>query len=99
MRFEIELSPDAQGQLEALNKSDQIRILNSIETQLRHEPLRSTRHRKVMRSNLIASRELRVGDFRVYYDVDEPSNTVLLRAIGIKRGNRLYIAGEEVDLS
>ena len=52
-----------------------------------------------MRSNLIATHELRIGDFRVYYDVDTEEQDVLVRAIGVKRHNRVIIGGQEVDLS
>ena len=43
--------------------------------------------------------ELRVDNLRVFYDVptDTP-NVVLVVAIGEKRGNRLYIADEEIHL-
>jgi hypothetical protein len=51
-----------------------------------------------MRSNLVATRELRVGEFRAYYDVDQPELRVLIRAIGVKTGNRVFIGGEEADL-
>ena len=51
-----------------------------------------------MRSNIIATWELRVGGFRVYYDVDDFEPVVIVRAIGSKIGNRLFIAGEEITL-
>jgi hypothetical protein len=52
-----------------------------------------------MRSNIIANRELRTGDFRIYYNVDVPKNIVLIRAIGEKRRNRVFIGGEEFELT
>lgn len=52
-----------------------------------------------MRPNPIAPWELRIGTLRVYYDVEEtPELRVYIRAIGIKRRNRIYIGGEEVQL-
>jgi mRNA-degrading endonuclease RelE of RelBE toxin-antitoxin system len=52
-----------------------------------------------MLPNPIASWELRVGDLRVYYEVDdEPEPIVFINAIGIKRRNRVWIGGEEVEL-
>lgn len=51
-----------------------------------------------MRPNPLASQELRIGDLRVYYDVTEDSQTVMVVAIGIKRGNRAFIGGREVRL-
>ncbi len=52
-----------------------------------------------MRSNLLATWELRVGNFRVYYDVNELERTVLVRAIGIKHHAKVSIGGKELDLS
>lgn len=51
-----------------------------------------------MRSNFIATWELRVGDLRVYYDVDVVERSVYLRAVGVKLGGRLFIGGEEIEL-
>jgi mRNA-degrading endonuclease RelE of RelBE toxin-antitoxin system len=98
MAYEIDFSPDAIEHLSALRPFEQRRIADSIETQLRHEPLRDSRHRKPMRSNLVATRELRVGDYPAYYDVDQSELKVLIRAIGVKTGSRVFIGGEEVDL-
>ncbi len=74
-------------------------MLSEVESQLTNEPLLPTRRRKPMRSNLIATWELRVGNLRVYYDVDDARMLVLIRAVGVKRHNRVFIGGEEVELS
>jgi hypothetical protein len=35
----------------------------------------------------------------VYFNVEEePEKVVFVRAVGIKKRNRLYIAGEEIEL-
>ncbi|MBI3329183.1 MAG: hypothetical protein HYZ81_21085 [Nitrospinae bacterium] len=47
----------------------------------------------------MASWELRIGSLRVYYDVmDDPEPLVEIVAVGIKRGNQVYIGGELYDL-
>ena len=56
-----------------------------------------------MRSNSLASWELRVDNLRLYYDLvdeteSEPPVIVVIRAIGVKEGNRVFIGGEEVEL-
>jgi hypothetical protein len=51
-----------------------------------------------MRPNSLASWELSIGDLRVYYDVTEELQTVTVVAVGIKRGNRVSIGGEEKQL-
>ena len=72
-------------------------IVNGIEVQLAHEPLVETRNRKHLRANPLAPWELRVRQMRVFYEVDEPGIVTIL-AIGRKRGNRLYIEGDEIEL-
>lgn len=42
--------------------------------------------------------ELRVGRFRVSFDVDEAVGTVQIVAVGQKVHNRLYIGNEEIEL-
>jgi mRNA-degrading endonuclease RelE of RelBE toxin-antitoxin system len=53
---------------------------------------------KKLRPNRLAERELRIGRFRVFYDVDEGNAVVKIEAVGHKRGNRLYVGGEEFQL-
>ena len=72
--------------------------MHSIEEQLTGDPLAITRRKKEMRSNIIAARELRTGNFRIYYNVDVPNRVVLIRAISQKKHNRVFIGGEEYDL-
>ena len=74
-------------------------VVDAIKVQLRHEPFRETRNRKPRRPNPLAPWELRVGELRIFYeeDVDE-ADLVNILAVGIKRGNRLFIAGKEIAL-
>lgn len=51
-----------------------------------------------MRPNEIAGWELKIGKFRVFYNVEEPVRVVTIEAIGVKLGNRVYIRGEEKRL-
>ena len=62
-------------------------ILDSIEKQLINTPDSATRNRKVL-ANLIPPWEgiepvweLRVGEYRVFYDVSHDDETVLVRAV------------------
>jgi mRNA-degrading endonuclease RelE of RelBE toxin-antitoxin system len=62
-------------------------ILDAIEEQLTRTPTRETRHRKLL-AGLIPPFEavppiweLRVGDYRVLYDVSEEEKTVFVRAV------------------
>ena len=52
-----------------------------------------------MRPNPIAPWELRIGNLRVYYDVQEkPERVVHVRAVGIKLRKRVHIGREVIDL-
>ena len=70
------------------------------ETQLVHEPDGETRNRKPLKRPVIfgADWELRLGPgnrFRVFYQVDREKREVRILAIGVKKGNVLFIEGKE----
>jgi mRNA-degrading endonuclease RelE of RelBE toxin-antitoxin system len=96
--FRIELTPEAIDDLESLRAFDQKRLVNAMEVQLAHEPARETRNRKKLRPNDLAEWELRVEAFRVFYDVLAEDKVVKVVAIGVKKGNDLFIHGEEYEL-
>jgi mRNA-degrading endonuclease RelE of RelBE toxin-antitoxin system len=96
--FQIVYMPDARDHLRGLSAVERVTILDAVDEMLVHEPTVETRHRKALRSNLIAGWELRVGDFRVFFDVRVDDMIVAISAIGIKTHNRLVIGGEEVEL-
>ena len=96
--FTIDISDEALDELRQLRKRDSTRIFDEIERQLAHQPNVETRNRKLLRPNPFAEWELRADKFRVFYDVDTDSETVLVKAVGIKVGNQLFIRGEEFPL-
>lgn len=52
-----------------------------------------------MRTNPLATWELRIGKLRVYYDVEEqPEPLVRILAIGIKERNQVWIGNKRVNL-
>jgi mRNA-degrading endonuclease RelE of RelBE toxin-antitoxin system len=74
-------------------------VLDVVGRSLTHEPTLPTRQRKVLRANPVAPWELRIGNLRVYYEVkDDPERLVVVKAIGVKQRNRVLIGGEEVEL-
>lgn len=74
-------------------------VLNVVERQLGHEPTVETRNRKPMRPNPMAPWELRIGNLRVYYDVEsKPEPVVYIRAVGVKLRNRVRIGKEVIEL-
>lgn len=97
--YRIEYSPEAEAHLRALNRRQQVTVLDSVDRLLVHQPTEQTRNRKPMRPNPLAGWELRLGELRVYYDVvEEPQAAVLINAVGVKDGNTVRIGGKVVQL-
>jgi len=84
--------------LATLSKRQQVIVLNSVREQLETEPTLRTRNRKPLRPNRLAGWELRIGNLRVFYDVDETEVFVDVKAIGVKIRNDVFIAGEVFEL-
>ena len=97
MAYEIRFASTAKRHLQKFPVGERAVIVAAVETQLSHEPLVETRNRKRLRPNPIAPWELRVRSLRVFYEVDQPGVVTVL-AIGEKRGSRLYLGGEEMEL-
>jgi len=97
-RCEIEFTRRAYSHLEALRRYDRNAILNAIKEQLVHVPDEETRNRKLLRANPLADWELRIGQHRVFYEVDANHRKVTILAVGVKDRNKLIIEGKEVVL-
>jgi mRNA-degrading endonuclease RelE of RelBE toxin-antitoxin system len=99
LTYRIEYSPDAADHLRALSARHQANIIDNVEEQLAYQPAVETRNRKPMRPNPVAPWELRIGQFRVYYDIEEkPKRVVFIRAVGIKKRNCVQIGNEVLEL-
>ena len=92
--FEIEFTSDAVDDLKSFRKSEQQTIFDQINGQLSYQPVTDTRNRKKLRPNDVAEYELRIGNFRVFYDVDEETNTVRVEA---EARSTLYEKGKCFD--
>lgn len=94
MSYTIEFVNDAVDDLTALRAFDRTRILDEIDAQLAFQPTIPTRRRKVLANFIppwehrIPVWELRIGDFRVYYDVEDGTSRVIVRAIRRKPPHR-----------
>ena len=99
MAYEIEFAESVQAHFHALTARERATVLDTIERQLLHEPLKETRHRKPLRPNPIAPWELRVGPLRVFYEVTGVAGGVVrILAVGRKRRNAVIIGGKEIQL-
>jgi mRNA-degrading endonuclease RelE of RelBE toxin-antitoxin system len=97
--YEIEFAESVQTHFRALTARERATVLDTIERQLLHEPLKETRHRKPLRPNPIAPWELRVGPLRVFYDVTGgETGVVRILAVGRKRRSAVIIGGKEIQL-
>jgi mRNA-degrading endonuclease RelE of RelBE toxin-antitoxin system len=96
--YEMDFTQSARQDLKVLRKFAQQLILDGIDEQLPFEPLVETLNRKQLEPNDISEWELRLGKYRVLYDVEEQGQRVVIRAIGYKVGNDVYIRGERREL-
>ncbi|GAB4503736.1 MAG: hypothetical protein Fur0043_07280 [Anaerolineales bacterium] len=96
--YEIRYTSEAMADLAALRKFDSETILDQIDAYLKYEPNIETRNRKRLSPNEVADWELRLGRYRVFYDIEEDVTTVAVQAVGIKIGSQLYIRNEKADL-
>ncbi len=87
MPFSIEITDVAYDDLLAIKTFYRTQIVDAIDEQLTHEPTVETKNRKVLvgfQPNFEHEEpvwELRVGEYRVYYDVSEGLMTVFIRAV------------------
>ena len=85
--YEIEISRAALEELAALRAFDEKRILEAIERQLTFAPTSPTRNRKLLAGAVPRFEavppiwELRLGEYRVFYDVSEADLKVYVRAV------------------
>jgi mRNA-degrading endonuclease RelE of RelBE toxin-antitoxin system len=100
--FNLGLALRAQGSardhLGQLRRRDQRIIVGAVEVNLSNEPDHQTRRRKKLADKVFAPWELRVANFRVFYDVHREDRRVVVIAIGQKTHNRLVVGGEEIEL-
>jgi len=94
MAYGIEIAPTANDDLAAMKAFHRAGILDAIEKHLTHTPTAISRSR-IKRLHLLDSPayRLRVGDYRVYYDVDEVSHTVIVLRILSKTASLDYLQG------
>lgn len=85
--YTIEYAEGVIDDLAAIRLHVRNQVLDKIEEQLKHEPERQTRNRKVLVGlippweHVQPVWELRIGEYRVFYDVDKTASVVVVRAI------------------
>ena len=97
--FAVVFSEGVKDDLGGFRAYDRRILLQAIETQLKHAPHVETKNRKLLH-NLVPPFEavqpiwqLRVGIFRIFYDVNEAEHQVFVRAI---RRKPAHVKTEEI---
>jgi len=96
--FTVNFTDSALEDLAVFAKHDQTRILDRVAIQLVPQPTTETRNRKPLEANSLAEWELRVGAFRVFYDVENDGAAVKVKAVGRKEHNKLFVRDKEYRL-
>ena len=85
--YDIRYAEDVANDLKRLRAGQRTQILDRIDAQLTYQPTEQTRNRKIL-VGLVPPWEheepvwqLRIGEFRVFYDVDQAEAIVVIRAI------------------
>jgi mRNA-degrading endonuclease RelE of RelBE toxin-antitoxin system len=85
--FSVEIMPSALDELKAVHVYYRRQIGQAIREQLVHQPTVETRNRKLLVDPQPSFEcepplwELRVGAYRVFYDVDDSAQIVFVRAV------------------
>jgi len=91
MAYEIEITDIAIDELRNIRVFDRRRLVDMMRSQLTHQPTVATKNRKRLDAavpdfeHVPPIWELRVGDYRAFYDVDDTTRTVYIRAVREKR--------------
>ncbi len=95
MPFEIEITLEAERDLTQIKPFYRSKILDAIEDYLQYTPTQGSRSR-IKRLQLLdsPSYRLRVGDYRIFYDVDMAMQTVTVLRVLSKEASLSYLQRE-----
>jgi mRNA-degrading endonuclease RelE of RelBE toxin-antitoxin system len=85
--FTITYAEGVVEDLAAIRAFERKQLLDQIDQHLAHEPTHQTRNKKILRGltppweHVQPVWELRVGEYRVFYDVDEAGGKVVIRVV------------------
>ena len=96
MEFTVDITSGARTDIRFFKVYEQRIIATGIRTFLTRDALVETDRRKLLESNSLAPWELRIDNYRVFYDVED--DTVHIIAVGHKNHNDLYVRGKKVQL-
>jgi mRNA-degrading endonuclease RelE of RelBE toxin-antitoxin system len=85
--FTISYAQGVSEDLAAIRSFERRRLLDQIDRQLSREPTQETRNRKALRGltppweHVAPVWELRINEYRVFYDVDKAAGRVVVRTV------------------
>jgi mRNA-degrading endonuclease RelE of RelBE toxin-antitoxin system len=94
----LDMTEGANEDLSYYRAFERKMITDEIAVQLVNQPDVETNNRQHLRNNPIARWELKVGKFRVFYEIDADEQLVTVISVGHKEHNVLYIRGKVVHL-
>ncbi len=97
MKFEVKFVRSADSDVASYAAHERRLILDGIGRYLEVDADVETRKRKRLWPNPLAPLELRIGTYRVFYEIRDNS-VVRVLAVGHKEHNDLYIRGRKVEL-
>ena len=97
MKFEVLFVPSADEDLGCYQAHEQRIIRDAIGEFLEVDADVQNKRRKPLRSNPLAPWALRVGDYRVFYEI-KADGVVRVLAVGRKRHNELFIRGRRAEI-
>ena len=97
MKFEVKLTRSADSDLDVYTAREQRIILDAISGLLEVDADVPTKRRRQLRLNPLAPWELRIGDYRVFYEIRE-ERIVRVLSVGHKEHNVLFIRGRRVEI-
>jgi mRNA-degrading endonuclease RelE of RelBE toxin-antitoxin system len=90
----VNITPGAREDIRFFKAYEGRIIANGIRTFLTRDALVETNRRKPLEPNQLGAWELRIEQYRVFYDVED--DIVYVTAVGYKQHNDLYIRGKKV---
>ncbi len=82
MPYSVQFTPEAARQLRVLRASERVKIADQCQRILSVNPTLTSKTRiKRLRDGVFPPYRLRVDDYRVFYDVEEDNQTVMVYAV------------------
>jgi len=96
MAYTVNITPDAHEDIRYFKAYERRIITRGIRTFLTRDAIVETNRRKPLEPNQLGSWELRIDEYRIFYDVED--TVVYVTTVGYKDHIDLYIRGRKVTL-